>query len=53
MVGRFGRAPSAMEPEPIAMLPAQKAFASSKKRHSLKIEPSQKRIGGLVRKNTI
>ena len=53
MVGCFGGTPSAMEPEAIAMIPAQKAVASSKKRHSLEIEPSQKRIGVLVRKNTI
>ena len=53
MVGCFGRTPSAMEPEAIAMIPAQKAVASSKKRHSLKIEPSQKCIGVLERKNTM
>ena len=53
MVGCFGRTPSAMEPEAIGMIPAQKAVASSTKRHSLKIEPSQKSIGGLVRQNTI
>ena len=49
MVGYFRRTPSAIEPEAIAMIPA----TLSKKRHSLKIEPSQKRIGALVRKNTI
>ena len=53
MVRCFGRTPSVMDPEAIAMIPAQKAAASSKKRHSLEIEPSQKRIGVLVRKNTI
>ena len=49
MVRYFRRTPSAIEPEAIAMIPA----TLSKKRHSLKIEPSQKRIGVLVRKNTI
>ena len=49
MVGCFGCTPSAIEPEEIAMIPA----TPSKKRHSLKIEPSQKPIGVLVRKNTI
>ena len=53
MVGCFGCTPSAIEPEAIVMIPSPKTYSLSKKRHSLKIEPSQKRIGGLVRKNTI